>query len=140
MLIALRTGGATAALINFGGQIASYNSPQHVAIADPARRDRPMLSVTLSQGSISTSSGSEKSFVIAGRRFTHILDPRTGDALPPRGSVSVIHQSALVADILSTALYVMGPAEGVRWARAHDVTAIFITDSGQIITSKDVHR
>jgi FAD:protein FMN transferase len=139
MLIALRDRGATAALINFGGQIASYNSPQEVAIADPERRERPMLSVTLSHGSISTSSGSEKSFVIAGRRFTHIIDPRTGEALPPRGSVSVIHPSALVADILSTALYVMGPAEGVRWARDHDVTAIFITDSGQIITSKEVH-
>lgn len=139
MLIALRDRGATAALINFGGQIASYNSPQEVAIADPERRERPMLSVTLSHGSISTSSGSEKSFAIAGQRFTHIIDPRTGEALPPRGSVSVIHPSALVADILSTALYVMGPAEGVRWARDHDVTAIFITDSGQIITSKEVH-
>jgi len=139
MLIALRGRRATAALINFGGQIASYNSPQKVAIADPEYRERPMLSVTLPDGSISTSSGSEKSFTIAGRRFTHIIDPRTGNALPPRGSVSVIHQSALVADILSTALYVMGPAEGVRWARDHDVTAIFITDSGQIITSKEVH-
>jgi thiamine biosynthesis lipoprotein len=139
MLITLRGTGATAALINFGGQIASYNSLQEVAIADPERRERPMLSVTLSHGSISTSSGSEKSFAIAGRRFTHIIDPRTGEALPPRGSVSVIHESALVADILSTALYVMGPAEGVRWARDHDVTAIFITGSGQIITSKEVH-
>lgn len=139
MLIALRGRGATAALINFGGQIASYNSPQEVAIADPERRERPMLSITLSHGSISTSSGSEKSFAIAGRRFTHIVDPRTGEALPPRGSVSVIHPSALVADILSTALYVMGSAEGVRWARDHDVTAIFITDSGRIINSKEVH-
>jgi thiamine biosynthesis lipoprotein len=139
MLLVLRSRGATAALINFGGQIASYNAPQEVAIADPEHRERPKLSVTLSYGSISTSSGSEKSFAIAGRRFTHIVDPRTGDALPPRGSVSVIHESALVADVLSTALYVMGPAEGVRWARDHNVTAIFITDSGQIITSKEVH-
>lgn len=139
MLIVLRGRGATAALINFGGQIASYNSPQEVAIADPEHRERPMLSVALSYGSISTSSGSEKSFAIAGRRFTHILDPRTGEALPPRGSVSVIHPSALVADILSTALYVMGPAEGVRWAREHDVDAVFITEGRQIIRSKGVH-
>lgn len=119
------------AVINFGGQIVVRGTTR-AAIAHPLHRDRAALDVTLHDESLSTSSGSEKSFVAGGRRFCHIVDPRSGEALPPRGSVSVIHPSALVADALSTALYVMGPREGLRWARRHGVRAIFITESGEV--------
>ena len=95
-----------------------------VTIADPLHRDRAVVALTIHDASLSTSSGSEKSFVVNGRRFTHILDPRTGEALPPRGSVSVIARNATEADILSTALYVMGRDEGLRWANEHAVAAL----------------
>ncbi len=121
-------------VINFGGQIA-VRGEARVSIAGPERRDVPVLDVTLHDESISTSSGSEKTFVAGGRTFTHILDPRSGDALPPRGSVSVIAKDALTADVLSTALYVMGPDEGLRWANAHRVAALFITPQHQILKS-----
>ncbi|HEX9163336.1 MAG TPA: FAD:protein FMN transferase [Thermoanaerobaculia bacterium] len=127
---------APRAMINFGGQIA-VRGDYRVAIADPEQRDVATVNVTLRDASLSTSSGSEKSFVVNGRRFTHIIDPRTGEALPPRGSVSVIARDALTADVLSTALYVMGPDEGLRWANAHGVAALFITSSHQIVRSND---
>lgn len=125
-------------VINFGGQLA-VRGRDAVVIADPEDRRRPLVSRTIENESLSTSSGSERAFTIEGHRFTHLIDPRNGRALPPRGSVSVIHGSALIADILSTALYVMGPEEGLRWAREHGVDAIFITESRQIIRSKGAH-
>jgi thiamine biosynthesis lipoprotein len=112
-------------MIDFGGQLA-IRGELRVSIADPTNREKPVVAFTMRDGSLSTSSGSEKTFEVAGRRFSHILDPRTGDALPPRGSVSVISDDALTADILSTALYVMGEDEGLRWAADHGVAAIFI--------------
>jgi thiamine biosynthesis lipoprotein len=126
-------------VINFGGQIA-VRGESLVSIADPQHRDRAIVDVTLRNASLSTSSGAEKSFVIGGRRFTHIIDPRSGDALPPRGSVSVIAGDALTADVLSTALYVMGPEEGLRWANANDVAALFIISPHQIVRSKNFPR
>ncbi len=123
------------AIINFGGQIA-VRGAHEVAIAHPLHRERPLVTLTLHDASLSTSSGSEKTFVAGGRRFSHLIDPRTGEALPPRGSVSVIDRSAFRADALSTALYVMGPERGLAWARAHDVVAIFITESGEITWSR----
>jgi thiamine biosynthesis lipoprotein ApbE len=57
--------------------------------------------------------------------------------VPARGSVSVISDSALEADILSTALYVMGRERGLEWARAHHVTAIYI-DNGSIEASAPI--
>ncbi|HEX8251592.1 MAG TPA: FAD:protein FMN transferase [Thermoanaerobaculia bacterium] len=116
---------AAEAMIDFGGQVIVRGELQ-VTIADPADRGRPIVALTLRDASLSTSSGSEKTFDVGGRRFSHILDPRTGHALPPRGSVSVIASDALTADILSTALYVMGEDEGLRWADANGVAAIFI--------------
>lgn len=139
MLAVLREHGATSALVDFGGQLGAFGETRAVSIADPESRKTPFADLTLTNESISTSSGSEKSFVVSGRRITHIIDPRTGDALPPRGSVSVIHSSALTADILSTALYVMGPDAGVEWARKHGITALFITPDRALITSSPRH-
>lgn len=122
------------ATIDFGGQIAVCGS-REVAVADPRDRDRPVVAFTLTNASLSTSSGSEKTFQVCEpglpeicRTFSHIFDPRTGEALPPRGSVSVVVPSALDADILSTALYVLGPREGLRWADANGVAALFINE------------
>ena len=113
------------AVIDFGGQLAVRGSTR-VSIADPERRDHPVLALTLTNASLSTTSGSEKTFHAGGHAFSHLLDPRTGEALPPRGSVSVIAEDALSADILSTALYVMGEREGLRWADANGVAVIYI--------------
>lgn len=119
------------ALINFGGQLALRGTMQ-VSIADPRDREHAVLAFTMSDGSLSTSSGSEKTFEIGGRRFSHLLDPRTGEALPPRGSVSVVADQALEADILSTALYVMGEEDALRWADANGVCAVTIDVSNHI--------
>jgi thiamine biosynthesis lipoprotein len=127
------------AMIDFGGQIIVRGELQ-VTIADPADRARPVVALTLRDASLSTSSGSEKTFEIGGRRFSHILDPRTGNALPPRGSVSVIAEDALTADILSTALYVMGEDEGLRWADANRVAAIFINTNRTIRLSANARE
>lgn len=122
---------APSAMINFGGQIG-VRGKLRVTIADPADRDLPVVALTIDNSSISTSSGSEKTFVVGDHRFSHILDPRTGQALPPRGSVSVIADDAFSADILSTALYVLGEDDGLRWADANGVAVIFINADREV--------
>ena len=114
-------------VINFGGQIA-VRGKREVAIAHPRYRNRPVVTITLRDASLSTSSDSEHP--------GHIIDPATGQSVPARGSVSVIDSSAFRADALSTALYVMGPARGRIWAIAHNIVAIFITDSGEVTWSR----
>ncbi len=116
-MLALTTGDA---LIDFGGQLI-IRGEREVAIADPKHRDVPVLALKLANASLSTSSTSEQP--------NHIIDPRTGKPVPARGSVSVITDDGLTADILSTALYVMGEDEGLRWADDHGVAAIFINST-----------
>jgi thiamine biosynthesis lipoprotein len=125
----LRERGVARGWIDFGGQLAVFgfgDRPLEVAIAHPRLRQHAAVRLRLGCGSLSTSSASERTFAAGGRRFSHIVDPRTGLALPPGGSVSVLDESAFRADVLSTALYVMGPERGLAWARAHGVAALVL--------------
>ncbi len=127
--------GPGAWLIDLGGQV-SVGGPQPdgrswvIDVADPAVREEARLQVTLDEGSLSTSGGSERDAVVNGAHVAHVLDPRTGRPASFRGSVTVRHRSALAADALSTALYVMGPEEGVRWADRRGIAAVFLIPEG----------
>ena len=113
----LEAGGVSDALLDFGGQLLVLGRPRPVALSGPDDRHRPTLGFVLHPGSLSSSGTSEH-----GR---HILDPHTGLRSPAWGSVSVVAADGLTADILSTALFVMGPERGLVWADAHDVEAVF---------------
>ena len=118
-------------LIDLGGQVAVGGAlpgghPWVVDIAHPLDRDRVVMQVELRSGSLSTSGGSERDVYVNGTRVGHILDPRSGMPASFTGAVVVWHERALVADILSTALYVMGPEAGLRWAEANGVTAGYL--------------
>ncbi len=123
----LREAGVDRAMLDFGGQVTIFGGKDvAVGIADPTDRLRPAVEITVSNGSVATSSGSERFFEAGGEQYSHLLDPRTGRALPPQGSVTVVHESGLVADILATALYVMGPEKGLEWSEQNEFASIFI--------------
>ena len=125
------SGGGDPWMVDFGGQIAVGGKPAGagwpVAIAHPARRQQPALALTLTTGSLATSAASERSVVVDGRPVAHILDPRTGQPIHRPESVAVWHEDPLAADVLSTALYVMGAGEGLDYAERHGIAALFLT-------------
>ena len=116
--------GATSGLLDFGGQLLAFGQTQTVSLANPADRLRPRLSVHLTNASLASTGTSEKG--------GHILDPKTGRPCRTWGSVAVIAPSGLEADTLSTALYVMGPRQGLQWAAVHGLPACFLLTNGQI--------
>jgi len=118
-------------MIDLGGQIAvggrlPPEAGWTVAVADPRRRDHPALRVRMATGSLSTSAGSERDLFVNGVRIAHHFDPRTGLPATFDGSVTVWHERGLAADALSTALYVMGPEAGLRWAEARGIAACYL--------------
>jgi FAD:protein FMN transferase len=122
----LRREGIASALLDFGGQLLAMGAPPGesvwtVAVADPKDRERPALVLELRDASLATSSQSERSRQVEGRHVGHILDPRTGAPVERWGSVTVRAPDATAADGLSTALFVLGPEEGLEWARRSDL-------------------
>jgi thiamine biosynthesis lipoprotein len=120
--------GAQHGWADFGGQVLAWGTPKRVDIADPQERQAIRVSVLLTEGSLSTSGCSE--------RGRHILDPRTGSPCEAWGSVSVVAASGLEADILSTALYVLGPDQGLAWAETNQVAVLFLLNHGPVRMSR----
>ncbi|MBI4456781.1 MAG: FAD:protein FMN transferase [Acidobacteria bacterium] len=124
-------------LIDLGGQVMVYGLPPKMAswkvdLAHPLKRRRSALAVHLTSGSVATSGGSERDLQVSGQHVSHIVDPRSGRPVKFKGSVAVWHPSAVVADILSTALYIMGPEDGLAWAEARGLSVcFFVAEDGR---------
>lgn len=115
---ALAAAGVSDAVLDLGGQVLALGTdaggqPWSVPVADPRDRSRTVAILRVSNASAATSGDSERSVLADGRRIGHILDPRTGEPAPDFGSVTVVAPSGLVADVLSTALFVAGPERGL---------------------------
>ncbi|WP_257313257.1 FAD:protein FMN transferase [Geothrix fuzhouensis] len=111
-------------LLDFGGQLLAWGAPVDASVADARDRQQPRLSFLLHNASLSSSGTSE--------RGRHILDPRTGEPCPAWGSTAVVAADALTADVLSTALYVLGPDAGLAWAERQGVAAAFLLNDGTV--------
>ena len=101
-----------------------------VGIRDPLHPERRLGELRLCDRALGTSGAQFQSFRHRGRRYGHILDPRTG--WPAEGvlSVTVLAPTAARADALSTAFYVMGPRAAVAWCREHPEIAAVVVLSG----------
>jgi thiamine biosynthesis lipoprotein len=124
-----RDHGTRAWMIDLGGQVAvggRGGEPWSVAVAHPGQRGEAVLHLRLHGGYLATSGGSVRDVEVDDRRIGHILDPRTGQPVSRAESVTVWHPRALVADVLSTALYVMGVDEGLAWAEGRETAACFL--------------
>ena len=74
---------------------------------------------------------------VGGRRYGHIFDPRTGRPVPAWGSVTVVARDPLLADILSTALLVLGPEAALAWARERpEIGVLVLEDHGGRVRSR----
>jgi FAD:protein FMN transferase len=127
--------------LNFGGQVLIYGKETEIELADPVNRSNPSgIRIQIKSGSVSTSGGSEHDKFVDGKRIGHILDPHTGLPSPSFGSVTVWNESALTADILSTALYVMGPEKGIAYANANAIAACFLISNDKIFVALKSNR
>ncbi|MGZ5425994.1 MAG: FAD:protein FMN transferase [Thermoanaerobaculia bacterium] len=109
---AMREAGALSGLLDLGGQILTFGEATFIDVASPVERNKTVATLHLKDESVSTSGDSERGVAVHGRRIGHLLDPRTGEPARDFGSVTVVAPTAFVADVLSTAFFVLGPEDG----------------------------
>ncbi len=136
---ALRSAGGTGVL-NFGGQVAAVSRPAVIGVADPADRDRQVAELVLLDASAATSGLSERYIEVNGERYGHVLDPRTGWPVRPWGSVTVVAEDPMVADLLSTALFVMGAEAALEWSADRAEGVLVVTESGELRWNEAMER
>ncbi len=134
-------------LVDVGSEIrARGESPEggawHVAIEQPPAEDSSASHsfahiANLRNAGIATSGNYRYYFDYNGRRYAHRIDPRTGEPVAHAlASVTVIDAICMHADALATALTVLGPDEGFRYATDRDIAALFIVRSGDALVEK----
>lgn len=141
-LALLSQSGVRHALINAGGDIGilgpkADGSPWRVGIKHPCT-DGELIAVIpwMKRGAVVTSGDYERFFVEDGVRYHHILDPRTGYPASSLVSVTVVAPTAMEADALSTALFVMGPQRGLALVESlSGVEAIMVTPQLELLIS-----
>lgn len=130
--------GSTDHYVQIGGDIATVGPrPWRVAIEQPAG-SAPLAHVfDLAGQSLSTSGDAHNSFTHAGRRYGHILDPRTGEPVAsPLASVSVIAPTCAQSSARATALFVLGPDAGLALAVRERWSALFLIREGPSLTAR----
>ncbi|GIX03816.1 MAG: FAD:protein FMN transferase [Planctomycetaceae bacterium] len=97
-----------------------------IGLNNPLFPDRPLLTLLLHDAALGTSGTAVQAFRYQGRRYGHIIDPRTGWPADAVLSVTVVAPTAALADALSTACYVLGLEKGIEICHHFpDVGAIF---------------
>lgn len=129
----LKAHGIDRALVAAAGDIVVAGPPPgrdgwRVGIApldDPTKP--PERHLLLAHAAVSTSGDAERFVVIDGKRYGHIIDPRTGEGIIRRASVTVVSPDGAMSDSLATAAFVLGPERGLALVERFDgAAALFI--------------
>ncbi|TAN63056.1 FAD:protein FMN transferase [bacterium] len=137
----LKANGVERAIVKAGGDMAFVQTvPEQksfiIGIQDPRVKGKLIGEAHVTGGAISTSGDYERFFVKDGKRFNHILDPKTGMPALRTRSATVIADDGAVADGLSTAFFVLGADDGVLLAEKIGVEAIIMDSRGRVKTTK----
>ena len=112
--------GITNIMVDFGQDVRVHGQPPergawHIGLQDPVHQNRCWTGVAVSNHAVATSGDGVRHFIHEGRRYGHILDPRTGHPVNNGAlSVSVIAPHCTFAGVLYTAAFVLGAKEGIE--------------------------
>lgn len=130
--------GISSALINLGGDIRVSGprpdgSPWEIGIVHPRQPGALMASLAMTSGALTTSGDYERCIVINGRRYSHLLNPKTGWPVEGLMSVSVMAPQALVAGSASTIAMLRG-LSGPGWLQKLGLPALWMDEAQMIHT------
>jgi len=129
----LAAGGLRRFCWNAGGDVVTRGEPEpgrgwHVAVRDPADRERFLAVLEVRDGAVATSGTYE--------RGAHVWDGRTGEVAAGLLSATVVADSLTTADVLATCVLALGP-DGVSWAAAFGAAAVIaVRDDGRLVTDR----
>lgn len=143
----LRRHGISSALVAVAGDIRAIGqradgAPWRVGIRDP-RSDSPeeiIAYIELTNKAVSTSGDYERYFIRDGKRYHHIIDPRTGHPVTGAMSVTIISDKSVLSDGYSTALFVQGPEKAMQSMQSLGLEGLIIDSDGRVHISAGLKK
>ena len=132
-------------MIQSGGDLyvagSNGGAPWRLGIADPRGTHQPFATLQISDGTFSTSGDYERSFMKDGKRYHHLLDPDFGEPASGCRSVTIVTNRAVMADVLSTGVFIMGPDEGMKLIeKLPDVEGVIVTSDNEVLVSSGLRN
>lgn len=134
----LRGKGVRQCIVDIGGNLGVYwegtrlldSAAATIAVRHPRREGEFFGTFAVGSCGVSTSGDYQRAFIIDGRRYHHIIDPSTGYPADSVVSVTIVAPDAETADVLSTAVFVLGRSRGMAFVRTQpDVDALILYES-----------
>lgn len=120
------------ALVDGGGDIAVGDPPAGKAgwriEIEPAQAEAPATTLLLRNQAVATSGDRYRFVEIDGKRYSHIVNPKTGMGLTSRMTVTVVARDAMTADACASAVSVMGRQAGIRFVNSREGVEVLITE------------
>ena len=133
--------GVKGGVVNASGDLVVWGNngtegDWNIQISDPKNINKSLGTIAIKNASVVTSGDYEKYFTYQGKRYAHIINPNTG--IPTTGikSATVVCPDAELGDALATAVFVLGPTEGMNLInKLKNTEALIITDKDLVLTS-----
>ena len=136
--------GVKAGIVNASGDMVcwgkkSENKNWEIAITNPFDKNKAFATLPLNNQAVVTSGNYEKFIKFEGKRYTHIINPKTGYPAEGIVSVTVFAPNTELADALATSIFVLGKEVGMdRINQLPKIECIIIDDKGNITKSKNI--
>ncbi|WP_396591970.1 FAD:protein FMN transferase [Allomuricauda sp. R78024] len=121
-------------VINASGDLTTWGTKVTgekwlIGIANPLSKDKVFSWLPVVESSVATSGNYEKYVMLDGKKYSHIIDPRTGYPTTGVNSVSVFTKNAELCDALATAVFIMGKDSGIHLINQMDGVEVVVVDS-----------
>ena len=133
-------------VVNAGGDLISWGQrpdgkPWSVGISDPSDSRKIIARLQATNMAVVTSGNYRKYLEIDGKRYCHIIDPKTGWPVEQLASVTIVTKDAEVADALSTTVFVLGKIDGIELINHLDGVECMVMDvDGKLYFSENMIR
>lgn len=131
----LSAAGLTSFFVQAGGDLyAKGKKPDgtdwQAGIRDPRGKEGSFFAkIPLSDHAFSTAGDYERSYVVNGKRYHHIIDPRTGQPATACRSVTIWAPNAFIADAIDDAVFILGPEKGLKLVESIEGVAAVVVDA-----------
>ena len=142
--VLLQEKGCSSGLVNVSGDINTWGKQPNgnlwtVGIVNPMNKNKVFATFPLDDSAVETSGSYEKYVTFNGKRYSHIIDPRTGYPATGIISVSVFAKQTEIADALATGIFVLGVEVGLDLVnQLKGIGCIIVDDKGGIHVSKNI--
>lgn len=129
----LMSKGVRGGIVNASGDLTTWGTNETgekwmIGITNPLEKDRIFSWVPIVESSVATSGSYEKYIILNGKKYSHIIDPRTGYPTNGVKSVSIFAKRAELCDALATAVFIMGRDSGLHLINQLDGVEVVLVD------------